>query len=326
MFSLIWPWMLALLPAPLLARWLLKSEQQDAPALRVPGYQYPVNNPGQPSLLRNEWLSLILLMLAWLALVMAASRPVWVGEPIPLPTQGRDLLLAVDISNSMKRDDMEINGRTYDRLSAVKSVVGDFVERRHGDRLGLILFGSRPYLQAPLTFDRHTLKTLLDEARTGFAGPQTAIGDAIGLAVKRLRDRPAEQRVLILLTDGANTAGEIEPLQAAELASHEQIRIYTIGVGADSQQVRDLFFTRTINPSADLDEETLTNIAELTGGRYFRARNAQDLEQIYQLLDQLEPIDQESETLRPTRALFFWPLGIALVATFLLVTIKRFRQ
>ena len=174
-----------------------------------------------------------------------------------------------------------------------------------------------------MTFDRSTVKQLLDEAQLGFAGEKTAIGDAIGLAIKRLRERPADSRVLILLTDGANTAGEVAPLQAAELAKQTHVKIYTIGVGADQMTTPGIFGSsfgsRTINPSLDLDEESLQKIAQLTGGRYFRARNPEELQNIYELLDELEPIEQAEETFRPRKSFTHWPLGIALLLLSLLL-------
>ena len=175
----------------------------------------------------------------------------------------------------------------------------------------MILFGSRAYLQTPLTFDTETTATLLGEAEIGLAGRETAIGDAIGLAVKRLREDSASDRVLILLTDGANTSGEVQPLQAAEFAAREGLTIYTVGVGADEMMVRDFFGSRVVNPSADLDEETLQTIAERTGGRYFRARDAAGLAEIYRLLDELEPVESDVESIRPVDELFYWPLGLA---------------
>ena len=237
----------------------------------------------------------------------------WVGDAITLPSSGRDLLLAVDISGSMGTEDMSLSGQMVTRLAAVKAVVGEFVERRRGDRLGLILFGSQAYLQAPLTFDRNTINTLLTETPLGIAGGKTAIGDAIGLSVKRLLDRPAANRVLILLTDGVNNVGEVSPIQAAKLAAQEGITIYTIGFGADQMEVSGLLFNRTVNPSAELDTETLTEIADLTGGLYQRARSTQELASIYLALDELEPIEVDQETYRPEKSLFFWPLGSALV-------------
>ena len=206
---------------------------------------------------------------------------------------------------------MVLENRVVNRLVAVKQVAGEFIQRRRGDRVGLILFGSRAYLQTPLTFDTETTATLLGEAEIGLAGRETAIGDAIGLAVKRLREDSASDRVLILLTDGANTSGEVQPLQAAEFAAREGLTIYTVGVGADEMMVRDFFGSRVVNPSADLDEETLQTIAERTGGRYFRARDAAGLAEIYRLLDELEPVESDVESIRPVDELFYWPLGLA---------------
>jgi Ca-activated chloride channel family protein len=218
----------------------------------------------------------------------------------------------------MQADDMVMGGRRVTRLQVVKSVGGEFISRREGDRLGLILFGDQAYLQTPLTFDRTTVRTLLLESEIGLAGKATAIGDAIGLAVKHLRDKPQENRVLILLTDGANTAGEIEPLRAADIAAEHGLRIYTIGIGADGFIVQDLFGARRVNPSAELDEDTLTAIAEKTGGRYFRARDTTELMKIYTLLDALEPVSVEQETYRPIRELYHWPLAAALLITVIL--------
>mgnify|MGYP000571698809 CR=1 FL=1 len=324
MLEFQYPWLLLALPLPwLIYKGLPAKKQQDA-ALRVPFFEVFNDSPrlairGSNS---SKWLSLLLLGLVWLGTLLAASAPRWIGDPVNLPTSGRDLLVAVDISGSMDTEDMFLENNQVNRLTLVKKVVGDFVERRASDRLGLVLFGTQAYLQAPLTFDRATVNTLLQEAQLGFAGEKTAIGDAIGLAVKRLRQRPETSRVLILLTDGANTAGQVSPLQAAELAANAKVKIYTLGIGADEMVVPGIFGSnfgaRRINPSADLDEETLRAIAEQTGGQYFRARDLQELENIYALLDQLEPIEQEAETFRPTIALFYWPLALAFLASLLL--------
>ena len=232
-------------------------------------------------------------------------------------------MLAVDISGSMGTEDMELGGQLVDRLAVVKRVVADFIGARQGDRLGLILFGTNAYLQAPLTFDLQTVDRLLSEAPVGIAGGKTAIGDAIGLAVKRLRQRPDGDRVLILLTDGANNVGEVAPVKAAELAAGEGIRIYTIGVGADELRMPSIFGafgSRLVNPSADLDEDTLTRIAENTGGRYFRARDTEGLAEVYAIIDALEPVEQDPETYRPIAALYYWPMGCAwLLACLLLI-------
>lgn len=319
MLTFLWPWAFWLLPLPLLAFFLLPRARKEEAALFVPFYQ-DVLAFGQQSKLATEprlWKGLLLLLI-WSLLLGAVSRPQWMGEPIALPTVGRDLMLAVDISGSMGQEDMFVGGQQVTRLDLVKKVVNEFIGRRLGDRVGLMLFGTEAYIQAPLTFDRQTVRILLDEAQIGFAGEKTSIGDVIGLAVKRLQERPAENRVMILLTDGANTAGRVEPQAAAELAARTGVKIYTIGVGADEMMVRDFLFTRRVNPSADLDEGTLRKIAELTGGKYFRARNAKELEEIYHLIDALEPIQQESEIFRPVKSLFYLPLAAALLLSFLL--------
>ncbi len=310
-----WQEILYLIPLPLLLRYLLPPvrRHQEA-ALKVPFYQDLLSFGGVSRRVGEQsWAMFLLLLLTWTLLVVAAARPQWLGEPVVLPASGRDLMLAVDTSGSMEMTDMSLNSRPVDRLTVVKSVAGDFIERRVGDRVGLILFGDQAYLQTPLTFDRETTNYMLNEAAIGLAGQKTAIGDGIGLAVKRLRERPQDSRVLILLTDGANTAGEVDPRQAAKLAAKVGVKIYTIGVGADEVRVQGFFGSRTINPSADLDEETLKYIAETTGGAYFRARDTQSLEQIYARIDQLEPAITETETFRPVQPLFFYPLALALL-------------
>ena len=270
--------------------------------------------PDSTPLKSSTWLTTglkIILFLCWLCTLLALSRPQWVGDPVPLPTSGRDLLLAVDISPSMRQRDMRIGGQIVNRLVAVKSVVGEFVAQREGDRLGLILFGEQAYLQTPLTFDRKTLQTLLYEAQLGFAGSNgTAIGDAIGLAVKRLQDRSENHRVVILLTDGANNSGALEPIKAAQLANRAKVKIYTIGVGARG--------------ASGLDEQTLSEVAKITGGQFFRARNPAELDAIYQELNRLEPVDQEAETIRPTISLYHWPLSIAFVLSLLIAVVRQF--
>ncbi len=318
MIEFIWPLAAAFLPLPILMHWLLPRARRSDAALHVPFYGIAANYEGDVSFRRRGTsLRRLALLLIWVLLVLAATRPQFIGEPVELPTSGRDLLLAVDISGSMGTEDMRVANTAVTRLMVVKNVVGDFVERRRGDRLGLILFGGQAYLQTPLTFDRNALRTLLMETKIGIAGPKTAIGDAIGLAVKRLQNRPAENRVLILLTDGVNNVGEVEPLQAAKLAAQEGIRIYTIGFGAEDMVVPGLLGNRRINPSRELDAKTLTTIADITGGMYQRARNVDELTAIYAELDELEPIEQDQETYRPIKALFFWPLTLAMILSLL---------
>ena len=314
-FTIAWPWLLLLAPVPWLLRLLMPASLSgDLQSLRVPWFSAVAG--GKTGWMRRPWLAL-LATLVWLLLVVAAARPQWIGEIESLPVTGRDLLLAVDISGSMDTQDMILNKTAVNRLKVVKKVAGEFIQRRHGDRVGLVLFGSRAYLQTPLTFDTQTTATLLEESEIGLAGRETAIGDAIGLAVKRLRDDAASDRVLVLLTDGANTSGEVQPLQAAEFAARDGLTVYTVGVGADETMVQDFFGSRVVNPSADLDEETLRTIAERTGGRYFRARDAKGLEKIYEILDELEPVESDVEIIRPVDELFFWPMGLAYVLALL---------
>jgi Ca-activated chloride channel family protein len=311
------PLVFACLPLPLLAAWLLpRAPETTGLALRLPFYQ-ALNTSVAESRSTRSRLRLVLATLAWLLLVGAAARPQYLGEPLQLPVSGRDLLLAVDISGSMKAEDMKLGNRVATRLAAVKYVASDFIERRKGDRIGLILFGGQAYLQTPLTFDRETANIQLGEAAIGLAGKRTAIGDAIGLAVKRLRDQPQENRVLVLLTDGANTAGSVDPQKAADIAASEGVRIYTIGVGADEMLVRGIFGSRRVQ-NDELDEPALIAIAEKTGGRYFRARDIAGLEEIYRLLDKLEPVSVDEETFRPVHELYMWPLGAALLLSVLI--------
>jgi Ca-activated chloride channel family protein len=318
MIHFLWSWSFLLLPLP----WIMglypiqRVDSDSLQALKVPfldelisirsGTLSPLIENRRPSLW--GWL-------AWICLIGALARPVWMGDAIEEAISGRDLMLAVDLSGSMEIEDFVLKARNVDRLTATKAVAGQFIERRVGDRLGLILFGDKAYLQVPLTFDRKTVRTLLEEAVIGLAGEKTAIGDAIGLAVKRLQSNPEGQRVLILLSDGANTAGAVTPLQAADLAARVGLKVYTIGIGADEMMIRDFLGSRKVNPSGDLDEATMRGIAEKTGGQYFRARDIQQMEAIYRTLDQLEPIERDKRYYRPMDECYLWPLALSLFFT-----------
>ncbi len=312
MFHWAWSWMMLFLPLPWVARRLLPpAPPSTGGALFAPfaaalseGDVEVVDRAGRNPL--RGWGAL----LCWLLLVLAAARPQWLGEPMELPETGRNLLLAVDVSGSMETPDLDAGRAT--RLDVVKQVAGEFIQRREGDRVGLILFGSQAYLQTPLTFDRATVTTLLFEAVIGIAGRKTAIGDAIGMALKRQQSAEGDA-VLVLLTDGTNTAGNVQPRKAAELAAQQGLRIHTIGVGGKPRAVRGLLGMRMINPASDLDEETLKAIADTTGGRYFRATDREALEGIYRQLDKLEPVTRGSRLVRPVTALYPWPLGLGFV-------------
>lgn len=330
MYSLAWPWVLLVLPLPLLMRrWLAEANDLQEAGLRVPSFTgfNMLQDRSQAEVLLNWrfWAAAI----AWILLVVAAARPEHVGDELEVPVSGRNLMLAVDLSGSMDQKDFVLGTTRVDRLTATKAVAIDFISRREGDRIGLILFGERAYLQVPLTLDRETVKVLLLEAFIGLAGEKTAIGDAITLAVKRVHEQKDDvgDQVLVLLTDGANTAGEVQPLKAAELASQVGLRIYTIGIGAEQLEVNSLVGgRRRINPSADLDEATLTQIAELTGGRYFRAVDTAGLQDIYRLVDELEPVEEPESGFRPIKSLFHVPLAGALALVALLCGVSLLRS
>lgn len=319
MLEFAWPWLFLLLPLPWLLRLLLPPADSGEAALRVSFLAELENLAGRRARPRlPSWRRQVPFALLWLLLLLAAARPQWLGEPLPLPSSGRDLLLAVDVSGSMGYRDMYWQSESVSRLTLLQALFGDFIEGRRGDRVGLILFGSQAYLQAPLTFDRHSVRQWLDEAVVGIAGKDTAIGDAIGLAIKRLRQQSADSRVLILITDGANTAGEVSPLTAARLAASEGLRVYTIGIGADAEQAGAAGLYG-LNPGLDLDEPLLRELATLTGGEYFRARSPDELRTIAITLDRLEPVLQAPTTRFRAQPLYPWPLAAAVLLSLLLV-------
>ena len=305
MFGFAFPWAFILIPLPFVIRRLAAIEKQEI-GVRVPFFKHlkheEYSNSATPN---NNRFKLIIVWLIWLLSLMALASPQWVGKPVELPSSGRDLLLAVDISGSMREPDMIYNLQRITRLTAVKYVVGNFVETRKNDRLGLILFGSQAFLQAPLTYDVKTIQQLLYEAQVGFAGEQTAIGDAIALSIKRLREHSGNQRVIILLTDGENTAGTLSFETAIDLAEKSNTRVYPIGFSPYDR---------------DVDNNALQAVADKTGGKYFRARSTDELIEVHRQLDLLEPIEQDAEVFRPIESLFYWPLGAALILSFLLLS------
>lgn len=308
-----WPWAWALLPLPLLVRWLLPPRQPGSPALRVPYGgrldEAAAAREGVP----GAWL---VPALAWVLLCAAAARPQQLGEAQTPPRQARQMLLAVDLSGSMSETDMRLGGQVVDRLTAAKAVIADFLERRAGDRVGLLVFGQRAYMLAPLTLDRDSVRQQLRDSVAGLAGRETALGDAIGLGVKRLREQPAGQRVLVLLTDGVNTAGVLEPLKAAELARTEGVRVHTIAFGGSGGTVMLFGVPLPGGAGEDVDEDTLRQVATMTGGRFFRARDTEALAGIYAELDRLEPVDVAAAPVRPRLERYPWPLGAALLLAF----------
>ncbi|MDH3761953.1 MAG: VWA domain-containing protein [Gammaproteobacteria bacterium] len=323
MFALDWWWAMLLLPLPVVARRLLAKGEVSQPAVSVPllnRYGISIAKAGYGS----KRFGGLALWLFWIALIIAASRPFWLDDPISRSLSGRDLMLAVDISGSMSETDMMIDSKPASRLDVLKVVVEKFIQRRQGDRLGLILFGSKAYNYVPLTFDLETLKKLLLDVSTGLAGRHTAIGDAIGIAIKSMREQAAEHRVLILITDGSNTSGFENPVLAAAAAARQGMTIYTIGVGSDIESLNRTYGVQNVPAGIAMDEKVLQQIASLTGGKYFRATSSNRLQQIYRALDQLEPVEHEYQTHRPRHELFAWPLSIALLIMIgLVVSILR---
>lgn len=313
-----WPWVAVLLPLPwLLRRWLRPASPGRALHLPQPGLQLTAARSNATHGL-VPWL----LALAWLCLLAAAARPQWVGPPQAQQRSGRALMLAVDLSGSMRTDDMQLAGQAVSRFGAVEAIAGDFISRRNGDEMGLILFGSQAFLVTPLTYDLSAVRAQLQGAAVGLAGTETAIGDAIAVAVKRLAALPQQARVLVLLTDGVNNAGSIAPREAARAAKAAGVRIYTIGIGATRMRIPGFFGSQLVNPSADLDADMLSSIATQTGGRFFRATDSGELTDAYRAIDALEPMPQAGPTMRPRHELFRWPL-LAAIALLLLVIAPR---
>ena len=271
---------------------------------------------------RNVLFSLKFLycFILWCLIVTAAARPQFVGEPFRLKTENRDIMLVVDISTSMLQPDFSTKNRRIDRLSAVKAVVSSFINSRTEDRIGLILFGTRAYLQAPLTFDKKTVQEILLNTDAGMAGNSTSIGDALGIALKNIKDeKNKENKIIILLTDGENNDGSLSMAQSIDLAEKEGIKVYTIGVGADANFLGSLFNIR----NNELDETSLKELAERTKGNYFRAKDLQSLADVYKKIDSLEPQNSESSVVQEIKELFYVPLLFALALAIFLLFLPR---
>ncbi|MFM2587188.1 vWA domain-containing protein [Vibrio sp. TBV020] len=315
--SFVWWWMFLLLPLPLLIYFLTSPIKQAAPV------RLPYLPSSGASVTPSNTIVKVLVAVVWLTLVTALARPVWYGDPVTTQPKHRDLMLVLDLSYSMSQEDMRDGDDYIDRLTAVKNVVSDFAKQREGDRLGLVLFADHAYLQTPLTLDRNTISEQVNSLVLRLIGDKTAIGEGIGLATKTFIDSDAPQRVMVLLSDGSNTSGVLEPLEAAKIAKKYNATIYTIGVGAGEMMVKEFFMTRKVNTAKDLDEKTLQQIAELTGGQYFRARNADELATIYDTINSLEPISQATQTWRPQTEWFTLPLSLSMLCFTLLLIVRR---
>ncbi|MGH8182258.1 MAG: VWA domain-containing protein [Rhodanobacteraceae bacterium] len=303
-----WPWMLLLLPLPWLA-WRFLPPAAPGAALRLP---QPVALEQRASATHVRRWRTGVAALAWLLLVCAAARPQQPAPPQAITHTGRALMLAVDCSGSMAIEDMRFGDQAISRFAAVKAIAQRFIEKRSGDGVGLILFGTHAYLLTPMTFDVNAVAQQMRGAAVGLAGRETAIGDAIVLAVKHLTALPARARVLVLLTDGVNTAGSVMPLDAAKLAKAARVRIYTIGVGSNAQTL-NVFGMQVPAPDNQIDVQMLVQIAAETGGRFFRAADGDQLADAYRTIDALEPLAHGQSLLRPNHEWYPWPLGLALL-------------
>lgn len=314
MFEIALPWVFIAWPLPVLL-WLLspRAPLQLPVALRVPFFNAMMSRLEENKYVAGTLSSVTLLLMIWSLMLLALSGPRWVGEPRPLPREGYNIMLALDLSGSMEVDDMMLHGRPATRLAVVKRAAAQFVDDRKTDKIGLILFGSQAYLQTPLTYDHHSLLMRIEDSTVGLAGKTTSIGDALGLAVKRLQHLPPRGRVIILLTDGVNNSGVLAPVKAAELAAIEGVKIYTIGLGADADPRMNNNLFLGLNVGADLDEDTLKEVAKLTGGQYFRATDSQSLQAIYHTINQMEIVSQDKQIIRPQHDYYAWPLALALL-------------
>jgi len=308
MLTFAYPWVLLLLPLPVLIYWFSPPHREPRESLVVPFLsRLAVETGEEPGLgaivMHGRWLRTISVTLGWICIVVALARPQVIEPPITKNVPVRDLLLAIDLSGSMEtRDFKNAKGQTVDRLTAVKQVLDDFLAKRKGDRVGLILFGTAPFVQAPFTEDLKVCRELLDEAQVKMAGPQTAFGDALGLAITLFKRSQVKSRVLIALTDGNDTSSKVPPVKAAEIAKDNGIVIHTVAVGDPRAAGEDA-----------LDEETLKNVATTTGGSYAHADDHAQLAAIYQQLDRLETHKVETVSHRPKRDVFWWPLAAGLV-------------
>ncbi|HDK38170.1 MAG TPA: VWA domain-containing protein [Thiolapillus brandeum] len=324
-----WPWMIFLLLVPA-AQWLLSRNQQQSlnqdQRQRHTTLLHPyltqlqaAFNAASPKRSTGSLVQKLLIVLLWLGITLALMRPQWLQPYTEERIEGYDLMLAVDASHSMEALDFSVKGKQVTRMQVVKGVMGRFLEQRQNDRVGLIIFGNQAFVLSPLTLDRQSVEQLLNNLVPRIAGDGTAIGDGLGLGIKKLRQRPPGSRVLILVADGENTAGTIPPLEAAKLAAKEGIRIYAIGVGSHQKEVPIIEEGHLVTRSdLGFDETLMQEIAEITGGAYFRASDTDALEKISQRINELEKTHAESRTVYVPYPLYRWPLALAMLALLML--------
>lgn len=324
-FAFYWPWLATLLPLPLLAYYFLKA----APKVSEDGNKAIINFPHLQRLKRSfqphsissnasNRLFVILLSILWMSLVLAVMRPVYTSRLTQVEVKGHDIMLAIDLSGSMRALDFSTATERRTRLQVAKEVIAKFAEKRTTDRLGLVLFGEHAYLQVPMTRDQQSVIKMLQNAEPGMAGLSTSIGDAIGLAAQELRSRHDASRILVLLTDGEDTSSHLPPRDATRIAAKLGIKIYVVGIGRNGPVPIADEYGRIFSGEAPLDEELLQFIAQQTGGRYYKAENVEVLEQIYQQIDALEKIDLEAEEFQISEPLYRYPLSLAMIALLLI--------
>jgi len=307
-YRLEYPWLLALLPLPFLIYWLLPPYKEEEDSLRITFFDYLTSAIGvtpEPGAVipKTNWLQKILAPICWCFILLALARPQFVEPPIEKIQPGRDLMLALDISQSMETPDFRTpDGKRMRRVDAVKQVVSQFVRRRKNDRIGLIVFGQAAYPVVPFTLDHDACLKILSQTDAGMAGPQTMIGDAIGLAIKQFENSEAKQRVLILLTDGNDTGSRMPPRKAAEIAGQKGITIHVVGLGDPHATGED-----------KVDYAALNAIAKATGGQVFHGENRTELENAYNTLDKITPQNFKTLSYQPKRELFMIPLAAAVV-------------
>lgn len=306
MIQFDWPWIFMLLPLPLLFK---LREQLQMQAINIPPDLQAALGELRQQGYRSLNTRLLMLWFLWFLALLCLSQPWLPGDSAAQPVSGRAIALAVDVSASMERDDFELDGVQSDRLSVVKSVARDFVINRSGDRLSLILYGKEAFIASPLTFDLNALSSILDSAGIGMAGRSTAIGDAIGLSLQTLRDDPASSKAIVLLSDGTNNAGSVEPESAAELAKSLGIRVHTIALGSEDTEVTGYATAQ----SADLDEQTLQRVSAMADGQFFRAKTRDDLRAVYDDIDKLEQVLVAAPPVIIRHDLRFWPLSLLLI-------------
>lgn len=310
-FQFAYIWVFYLLPLPLLVIWLLPAVRISKKSLWAPFFKYAAQSSGEKPMsgvkqVKRPWLRQIILWLCWVLMLLGLARPQLVGEPDLVVKTSRNFLLVADLSFSMAQKDWDLEGEKVSRWDAVKHLMGEFIKERQGDRMGTILFGSNAYTLAPFTSDTEALKQLLDDTDVGMAGQQTNIGKAIGKSIALFDNDTLPKKVMLLLTDGADSGIGVSPFDAAELAHQDSIVIHTIGIGDPTR------------PGADLDEEALEHISELTGGEYFLAKDVSEMERVFDLLDEIEPVEYEEETYVPVEELFYYPVFAIFSLSFVL--------